>query len=176
MTPADLDRIDALAAAATPGPRTATRMTLGPYGVTFFGDSHWNVRAANPDDPETGPQWTTSGVRSEADALLTAALSPDVVRSLVADARLGAAWREAEAALPEGWWFECYISGAIAGDVNPHTGYSVTSPEQRYVAVAQPTWYPLGPDNDGPSEEVCSEATTPAAALTALAAALRERP
>jgi hypothetical protein len=91
------------------------------------------------------------------------------------DDGLDAAWKEAEAALPTvDWLMEVYHSGAIIGGINPHTGYEVTSPEHRYVAVAQPAWYPLDKAMDPP--EFRAEDDTPAAALRALAIRLRSAP
>lgn len=95
------------------------------------------------------------------------------------DPGLTEAWAEAEAALPDkAWLMEVMHAGAVAGDINPHTGYVVTSPEQRYVAVAQPAWYPLGEAADwAPNPvEYRAEGPTPAAALLALAARLTEDP
>jgi hypothetical protein len=89
---------------------------------------------------------------------------------------LGAAWAEAEAALPEDepWMLELVRRGAVAGDVNPHTGWTLTAFPERYEAVAQSTWDPSGSDTDwtdpldNPKYRM-GEGPTPAAALHELA-------
>lgn len=85
----------------------------------------------------------------------------------VADS-LDAAWAEAEAALPEGpWMMELVRHGAMNGDENPYTGYVIDRIPDRYEAVAQNTW--------ACDEVVTGTGPTPAAALRALAAELRQR-
>lgn len=80
---------------------------------------------------------------------------------------LDAAWREAEAALPKGpWMLEVVREGAINGAVNPFTGYIIDEKPDRYIATAGNTW--------SADEGFRAGASSPAAALRALAAKLRE--
>jgi hypothetical protein len=83
---------------------------------------------------------------------------------------LDAAWAEAEAALPEGWRFRYIAPAMYTGDNLP--------PHLMWFASATPRgWFDfLGPYVEGVDDD-CIEGIgpTPAAALRALAATLRER-
>lgn len=87
----ELDRLDALAAAATPGPWIAD----------FPDGAEWSVFAA----AKPGNSVLAFDV-GEHNAAYIAACDPDTIRRLIAAAPLGVAWDAAEAALPEGWVLE----------------------------------------------------------------------
>lgn len=152
MTTDELDRLEELAAAATPGPWR----TFDDSAVIAAGDADTLVATGLSD---AGPTFNADvyGLNWRDDAAFIAACDPDTIRRLIADARLGAAWREAEAALPEGW--------RIA-HVSQRLEYAET--RRQWVALAK--------QGRGNFPHRClGTGPTPAAALLALAAALRER-
>jgi hypothetical protein len=174
LTPADLDRLEELAVAATPGP-----WGIGPYiaiDTGIWSKGEWPVATTWVDSEEEGI--TSTAARKRDDAAYIAACDPDTIRSLIAAARAGgeldAAWADAEAVLPEGWWFEVYPAPHKEGDVNPHTGTVLGPRPGPYVASAQPGWLPL--DDEALVDSPEYSGPTPASALRALAAALRDRP
>lgn len=101
----------------------------------------------------------------------------EVVRALIEYAKERAARELAEALLPDPdhWMLELVHSGHMAGDVNPHTGKTLTIPALRYYAVAQSAWLTEPSDWAGPEGELRGSGATPTAAYIALAEALKGR-
>ena len=92
LTPADLDRIEELAKAATPGPRH----------ITASGEGEFYVDTEYPEDRGTGRMGHVIGsATAHEDAVLWATLAPATVLSLVAAARSVPRWIPVGERLPD---------------------------------------------------------------------------
>ena len=155
LTAQELDRLEELAGKATPGPWVPQSEDDGRSGPWWI-DTH-----AYPDGPEpvwAPPQYPVSG----ADAACIAALH-NAAPSLIAAARretgLDEAWAAAEAALPEGWRIDSLVCRM----------------DSTWLVRARGEWLRVD-DHHGRWTDHEVAGPTPAAALRALALALREAP